>query len=550
MQTSQMEKFGKIRNFLWPIHRHEHRKLVPMFMLFLLITFVYNLLRAMKLTLVVTAGTKVISPEMASAAGEALANLGSGAEVVPFLKVWGVLPSAVLFTYLFTLLAGRFTRAQVFYIIVGFFLGFFVLFTLFLYPNRESLELIWLPNFLHKILPLGCKGLISAIRHWPSSLFYIFSEMWSSVVLAVLFWGYANEITTVEEAKRFYAIFTLGANCSGIFSGQIARLLNFKTFNPNLPFGQNAWDQSVALQIGLLFIIGLSILFLFRWVDKDHHKRVPLSEPAGFTPKKKPNVSLIESFAYLAKSRYMLYITIIVVSYNIVFNLADVVWTDQIHFSMQGNADQINAYMNNITSITGIFATISALILSGNVIRHFGWTATAMITPIIWLTMGLGVFACLLCQGHESLCGVFLEFFRLPMQTLVILFASAQICLGRAGKYTVFDESKEIAFIPLPQDKKRKGKAVVDGIASRFGKAGGSMLIQVLLITFGSLSNAIPYIAIVFFAVIGVWIYAVRGLGVMVKKSVDDNQMPDAELEPEVIYSTQAEVQKPLPQRA
>jgi AAA family ATP:ADP antiporter len=103
----------------------------------------------------------------------------------------------------------------------------------------------------------------------------------------------------------------------------------------------------------------------------------------------------------------------------------------------------------------------------------------------------------------------------------VVVFGSAQICMGRASKYTVFDESKEIAFIPLPKEEQRKGKAVVDGIASRFGKAGGSLLIQVLLISCASLANAIPYIAAIFFIVIVLWIYAVRNLGQIVKRAVD-----------------------------
>ena len=513
-----------------------------MFTLFLLISFIYNLLRAMKLTLVVTAGTKI-------ATSVGISELNSGAEVVPFLKVWGVLPSAVLFTYLFTYLASRFSRAQVFYTIVSFFLSFFLFFTLFLYPNRESLELVTVSRFLMANLPAGCKGLISAICYWPSSLFYIFSEMWSSMVLVMLFWGYANEVTSVEEAKRFYAIFTLGANCSGIFSGQIARLLNFKDFNPSLPFGENAWDQSVALQIGLLLLLGLGILVLFRYVDRQHSapaETAPTSvvPETGFKPKQKPKITLLESFAYLAKSRYMLYITLIVVAYNIVYNLADVVWTDHVHAALHGNADQINAYMNNITSVTGIFATISALILSGNVIRRFGWTVTAMITPLIWFTMGAGVFACLLGQNNEQLMGILLEMFHLPLQTLVMIFASAQICLGRASKYTVFDESKEIAFIPLPRDEKRKGKAVVDGIASRFGKAGGSLVIQATLIGCGGIASAMPWISLVFFAAIGIWVYAVYGLGQMVKKSVDEGQsllqpgLSDSASEPNVRKAT------------
>src|SRR5688572_12882988 len=97
-------EFGKMRSFLWPVHHYELKKLLPMLLIFFLISFDYNVLRTMKDTLVVTAES-------------------SGAEAIPFIKVWVMFPSAILFTYLFTRLCNRFSRESVFYIILGIFLG-------------------------------------------------------------------------------------------------------------------------------------------------------------------------------------------------------------------------------------------------------------------------------------------------------------------------------------------------------------------------------------------------------------------------------------------
>jgi AAA family ATP:ADP antiporter len=49
------------------------------------------------------------------------------------------------------------------------------------------------------------------------------AELWGSVVVSVLFWGFANQITTVDEAERFYPLFGLGANVALIFSGQAVK---------------------------------------------------------------------------------------------------------------------------------------------------------------------------------------------------------------------------------------------------------------------------------------------------------------------------------------
>ena len=169
MKATQPQPFGKIRNFLWPVHAHEHKKLLPMLALFFLISFVYNTLKCMKTTLVVSIP-------------------GSGAEVIPFLKVWAVLPGAILVTYLYTKLSNALRREQVFYITLALFIAFFTFFLLVLHPNCSTLELTVFSNFLLEILPVGVKGFISMIRYWPFSLFYVMAELWSSVVLSMLYW--------------------------------------------------------------------------------------------------------------------------------------------------------------------------------------------------------------------------------------------------------------------------------------------------------------------------------------------------------------------------
>ena len=125
MQQTQQPQFGKVRNFFWPIHSYELKKLVPMSILFFLVSFVYNLLRAIKTALIITAK-------------------GSGAEVISFLKIGGVLPGAILLTYIFTRLISKFSREQVFYTILTGFLVYFAIFLVVLYPNHNYLQLDFL----------------------------------------------------------------------------------------------------------------------------------------------------------------------------------------------------------------------------------------------------------------------------------------------------------------------------------------------------------------------------------------------------------------------
>ena len=58
-----------------------------------------------------------------------------------------------------------------------------------------------------------------------------------------------------------------------------------------------------------------------------------------------------------------------------------------------------------------------------------------------------------------------------------------------------------------------KGKAAIDVVGARFGKAAGSLLQQVLIGWFGSLRAVTGHIAVLLFGIIGLWIWADVKLG-------------------------------------
>src|SRR6185295_16803334 len=96
---------------------------------------------------------------------------------------------------------------------------------------------------------------------------------------------------------------------------------------------------------------------------------------------------------------------------------------------------------------------------------------------------------------------------------LAVFLGTTQNCFSKAAKYSVFDTTKEMAFIPLEPEHKLKGKAAIDGIGSRLGKSGSSCIHQGLYIIFCSLSASAPYVALVLLVVIGLWMAAVFSLG-------------------------------------
>lgn len=490
MATGLQNNFSKWRSFFWPIYTHELRKFLPMLSIFFLISFNYNLLRAAKDTLIVTAQK-------------------SGAEALPFIKVWVILPMALLLTFVFTRLANRYTREQVFYIMISGFISFFFLFTFVLYPARDFLHPQDLADKLQLLLPSGFKGLIALFRNWTFTLFYVLAELWSSAVFTVLFWGFANEVISVGEAKRFYGLLALGANVAAILSGQAAIFLSKNIFISWLPYGKEAWEQSVLFLNCAVIGSGILAMVIFRHLNQNvilPEERIKMD---GQKPEK-IKMSIRKNFAYLSQSKYLICVALIVLTYNIAINLIEVVWKNQIK-QLHPDPSSYNIYMGEVMTATGIIAAIVSFFFTTNIIRRFSWTYSALIPAVITLVTGFFFFIFTIFPQFRwiDVAGVV----SLSPLYLSTLLGSIQNCLTRASKYTLYDATKELAFIPLSKESKLKGKAAIDGIGSRLGKSGGSLIHQGFLLFFTTIAASTPYIAIVFFGILVIWIFSVISLG-------------------------------------
>lgn len=510
MSSTLEPQFGAFRSFFWPIYPHELRKIVPMIFILFFICFNYAIVRNMKDSLVVTV---------------------SGAEVIPFIKVWVMLPSAVLLTLLFSKLCNIFSQERVFYIIVSLFLAGFALFGYVLYPNREALMPVESVAFLQNTLPAGFKGLISMYQNWTLTACYVMSELWGSMVLVVLFWGFANEVTPLKEAKRFYSVFPIWLNIATITASQISNWVtrgHVETANP--------WDNTLSSLVGLLLVSGVLSMIAFwlanRYVFTGKSFEDLHSVKKEAAPKGKKKISFRESIAYVSNSKYLVCIAIVVVAYNLVINLVEVVWKDQLRLLYPLPTDY-NTYMNNLTTVTAILASLMALLIP-KMFSGIGWTKTAMVTPILMFVTSLFFFFFLIFQN--SLTDTFLAVLGMSPLFLAVFFGSAQNVLSKTCKYSVYDATKEMAYIPLSHDCKLKGKAAIDGVGSRLGKSGGSLIHQGLLMVFVTLSNSAPYVAAILMIAIFLWILAVKALGVQFNELTDEQKAPTGE--PKAILTT------------
>ncbi len=467
-QAKAEQTFHPFRAYFWPIHSFELPRFLPLFIMGFFIGFNYNILRNMKDALLLTAES-------------------SGAEVIPFIKVWGIVPGALLMTFVFARLTNHLSRDRVFYTMIAIFLGFFAIFTFLIFPYAHSLHLNKTADFLQNILPEGFKGMISMIRYWTFSSFYVMSELWSSTILSLLFYGFLNEVIKLGEAKRFYGLIALGVNLSTISSGQVAVFLCGDFCHTLFQLKENPWETTLILLTIVVLLSGFIVLAIYRYLTKRVFVREALINQV-VEERGKMRMSMRENFALLGRSKYLFCITVIVMSYNIVIVLQEVLWKDQVK-SLYPNPIEFATYMSQITTITGIISFFTSLCISTQSIRKLGWTFTAIITPILLLVTSFGFFAFFF--DTQFLVGVLSMLGTSPL-AIAVFFGSFQNCLCRAAKYTVFDATKEMTFIPLSREEKLKGKAAIDGVGSRLGKSGASLVYQGLLIMFASLRACVP----------------------------------------------------------
>lgn len=100
---------------------------------------------------------------------------------------------------------------------------------------------------------------------------------------------------------------------------------------------------------------------------------------------------------------------------------------------------------------------------------------------------------------------------------MAILLGAVQQILCKSAKYSMFDPTKEMAYIPIDPELKTKGKAAVDVAVYSFAKAMGGYITAFLLVVTqaADLMYVAPYMALIVIVCAVAWIGAVKKLSGM-----------------------------------
>lgn len=467
------------------------KKILPTSVMFLITIFVYSVLRGAKDTLLI--------PVL-------------GAEIISTLKLFGVFPSAIIFIIIYTKLANILSKEKLYYLMTSFFIIYFVAYAFVFFPNSSALNF----DFSNLIASYPkMKYPLLMISNWGASLFYIMSELWGSVMLSLMFWQFANHIYKVSEAKNTYTIFGAIGQIGLIVAGVFQKY--FSVSNANLANPAQAWQDTLQLMMIVVFIAGIILMAIYWYMN-----RFVLTDSRFFDPsevkvkKNKAKMGFIESFKYIFTSKYIGLIAVLVLSYGVSINLVEGVWKNQLKMQFPIQNDY-SAFMGELQIWTGVAAMIG-MIAGVYILRKFKWFSAAISTPLMILVTGI-LFFLLILAG--DMFNAYLTIIGTTSLMMAVVMGGAQNALSKATKYSLFDPTKEMAYIPLDDELKSKGKAVVDVTGARLGKSGGA-IVQWLLISFvsDSLTDLTTPIMYIFLGIMVCWVVAVFALSKMFEEQI------------------------------
>jgi AAA family ATP:ADP antiporter len=521
-------------------------QLIPMTALFFMLAFVNTIIDSLKDSLVITA-------------------VGGGTEVLPYLSTYAVLPSSVLFLVLYSWATKNLSREKIFNIVVGCFMIFYAGFAV-LYPHHEAMHSSPFADWLLSTLPNGFAGFVGMVRNWMFTAFYCVSELWGDVLLSLLFWGLANETTSIEDAPLLYPLFGIGANIAQTCAGRSLRLVG----DVSAPW--LTYSQQIQLTVAICVAMGLAIVgvhtHIVRTFEKNpkgsaiYRKRrrerqaaraqvngaadaananvgrkemdVAASVPglnycdlqgkqsseeqaivvrldggdvSSSASQDTSSMSIVSAWKYLIKSPQIKCLAVMAIAQGLTTRILEVSWKTYLHM-MCPSPVEYAAFLGDVAAMTGV-STALLMVFSPLLFDLMGWVGVASATPNIMIIGGIPFFiACMVYSFGGVAVGSLLS-----LKTVVIAGAVLHV-FARGAKFSLFKPSEEMVYIGLDDESRTKGKAAIDVVGAQSGKSLSSILQQFLLIFMsgGSVSGIIPVLGLTFVTMLGQWKRSIREL--------------------------------------
>jgi AAA family ATP:ADP antiporter len=448
---SSQNEFSFWRSIFFPIHRHEIFRFVLACALMALLLFSFTTVRIIKDSVVVNAP-------------------GCSAQSINAVKTFFVIPSAILTAIFFSIVRNGSNQKNYATFLIGFFGTCFALYAFVFLPYIDYLHPD--PQYissLQEAYPIFA-DIIALFGNWTHAFFYVAADISGNFLITYAFWLLIGEITNKEDTSRMFPLYGMYGNITGIVSAGASGIL---LGSLDLPF-----VYLTQIRIGIVSVALIIAIILMRY-SYEHFMPTNLPEERPKIEKKK--LGFVQSLMILFQSKFILYLAIIVTSYGLCINFAEVTFKACLKLTCANPAEFMNG-LDNMYIAVGI-TTFIASIIGKRINKSFGWFGSAIGTPVALGITTISFFMFIILSDVRFV-GVFADKFNLLIAyvgfqsalNIAVFLGMAQNVLSKATKYVLLDPAVQSSYLVLDGDLRKNGKLAVDGVAGRIGKSGGAAI--------------------------------------------------------------------------
>ena len=183
-------------------------------------------------------------------------------------------------------------------------------------------------------------------------------------------------------------------------------------------------------------------------------------------------------------------------------------YRDVLNALANGNKSILRSWGGSQLEYIGIFQMVCVWIAP--YIMRKKWRFPASIVPVIMLIGTLAFLSLIFLAPYLPWISTLNQ---LQLMEAITWTGLIIIVIVKTQKYMSFDPAKEMLYIPLSDREKATLKSAVDGVSSRLGKGGASVIIAFFIVPiFGSVRvfGAKLFLGLLILLILSIWLLAIK----------------------------------------
>ncbi|MDX9856641.1 MAG: Npt1/Npt2 family nucleotide transporter [candidate division Zixibacteria bacterium] len=284
---------------------------------------------------------------------------------------------------------------------------------------------------------------------WVPYAFYVWVSIYGALTTSQV-WLLANGVFTASQAKRIFPVLGLGAIVGAWLGGELTSLLlhQFKQLD-------------LGLENLLLFCAGFLLVSILLTNIVHGRRRAELEEQSRPSRDSERRESMLDLYREIARSRHLLLMVGIISIAMIVASIVD--WQFKAIAKMSFDSPQeLGAFFGTFYGRLSLVSLLLQLFFSYGILRRLGVGGIILFLPVGLL---IGSTAMLLSAGL----------------TAAVMLRGADGSL----RYSLDKTGRELLFLPIPLDVKKKTKVFIDVLVDRWFRGVAGALLLFLIWLFG-----------------------------------------------------------------